>query len=256
MSWVWRDKNNLNTEEKPANSGFLIRNHGSHIASLVVQWLRLHVTIAEGMGSTPGQGARILCCMIRPNKTKTRKQENKKGYNLGEKKKRKEETIEARGKWYNSFKCWKKRPTRNPGLPWWLGGKESTCPHRSHRLHPDPGRPHMLWGNQSPCATTTEPVLQSGKLLSPCATTTEARMPERPRSATERSHHNEKPVHPNYRVVPISAKREKPMQQRRPGTAKNKYIKILKTTTHSPIPKENILQEWRAKSSHPQMKKN
>ena len=24
---------------------------------------------------------------------------------------------------------------------------------------PDPGRPHMLWSNLSPCATTTEPVL-------------------------------------------------------------------------------------------------
>ena len=59
----------------------------------------------------------------------------------------------------------------DPGLPWWLSGKESTCRCRRHRFDPWSGRIPRGLEQLSPRATTMEPV--------PCSlgtTTTEARV--------------------------------------------------------------------------------
>ena len=54
------------------------------------------------------------------------------------------------------------------GLPWWHSGWESTCQCRGHGFEPWSGSiPHAV-EQLGPCATTTEPALQS-----PRATTTE-----------------------------------------------------------------------------------
>ena len=45
------------------------------------------------------------------------------------------------------------------GLPWWLGGKESTCQCGRHEFYLWSGKiPHSA-GQLSPCVTTTEPAL-------------------------------------------------------------------------------------------------
>ena len=43
--------------------------------SLVVQWLRLHVSTAGGMGLIPGQGPKILYAVVQ-QKQKTKKEED------------------------------------------------------------------------------------------------------------------------------------------------------------------------------------
>ena len=45
------------------------------------------------------------------------------------------------------------------GLPGWLGGKESTCQCRRHRLDPRSGKIPDTMGQLSLCTTTTEPGL-------------------------------------------------------------------------------------------------
>ena len=50
----------------------------------------------------------------------------------------------ARGQILNDFKAYQKNYS-NPGLPWWLSGKESPCQCRRNMvLIPDLGRFHML----------------------------------------------------------------------------------------------------------------
>ena len=47
----------------------------------------------------------------------------------------------------------------NPGLPWWLSGKESACQYRRHGFDPWSWKiPHAA-KQPSPCTTTIEPVL-------------------------------------------------------------------------------------------------
>ena len=45
------------------------------------------------------------------------------------------------------------------GLPWWLGGKESSCQSRRHRFKSWSGKTPHAAEQLSPWATTTEPVL-------------------------------------------------------------------------------------------------
>ena len=47
------------------------------------------------------------------------------------------------------------------GVSWWLSGKESPCPRRGQGFDPWPGTIPRASGQLSPCAMTTEPVLQS-----------------------------------------------------------------------------------------------
>ena len=47
-----------------------------------------------------------------------------------------------------------------PGLPWWLSGKESTCQGRGRKFDPWSGETLSVVEKQSPCVTTTEPVLR------------------------------------------------------------------------------------------------
>ena len=92
-------------------------------------------------------------------------------------------------------------------LPWWLSGNKSICQCRRHRFNP--------WSRKTPhamkqlrlCTTTTEPVLKS-----PGATNTE------PTCCKYWSPSSLEPVLHNKR----SRCSEKPKQQRRPSTAKNK----------------------------------
>ena len=96
---------------------------------------------------------------------------------------------------------------------WWLRGKESACQFSGHEFYP--------WSRKIPytaeqlisCPETTEPVLQSpgntttkptAELLKPVL-----RSKRSPSAATR-----EQPL--------LAATREKPRQQRRPSTAKNK----------------------------------
>ena len=62
--------------------------------------------------------------------------------------------------------------SRPQGLPWWRSGWESTCQCRGHGFEPWSGRIPHAPEQLGPCATATEPELQS-----PQATTTEARAP-------------------------------------------------------------------------------
>ena len=79
------------------------------------------------------------------------------------------------------------------GLPWWLSGKESTCQCRRHGFDPWSEKiPHTL-GQLSPWVTSTEP--RSPRAGAPC---------------NKRSHHNQKPVHCNLRVVPAHFNYRKP----------------------------------------------
>ena len=57
--------------------------------------------------------------------------------------------------------------------------------------------------------------------LNPQATTAEAHTAESPRSAAK-SHCNKKPVQGHERAAPDQETREKPTQQQRPNTAKDK----------------------------------
>ena len=51
------------------------------------------------------------------------------------------------------------------GLPWWLGGKESTCQCRRHRFHPWTGKIPRASEQLNLCTTTIKPVLMNqGKL--------------------------------------------------------------------------------------------
>ena len=44
--------------------------------SLAVKWLRICATKAEGTGSIPGQGTKILCCMVWPKREKKKADRN------------------------------------------------------------------------------------------------------------------------------------------------------------------------------------
>ena len=73
--------------------------------------------------------------------------------------------------------------TSSTGLSWWLSGKEFTCQRRKHRFDPRSEKIPRAMVQQSPCATTTEPMLQS-----PRAATTELTCP------TARAPQQEKPL--------------------------------------------------------------
>jgi len=77
------------------------------------------------------------------------------------------------------------------GLPWWLGGKESTCQCRRHGFDPWSGNILHVAEQLSPYATTTEPVFDSQGTV-----TTEA-LASHPRAVLckKRSHCDEKPTH-------------------------------------------------------------
>ena len=77
---------------------------------------------------------------------------------------------------YNGILLSHKKEWSN-GLPWWLGGKESTCQCRRHWFHPWSKRiPHAMEQLRL-CATTTEPVPQSPGTAAP-----EAHVPQSRRS--------------------------------------------------------------------------
>ena len=100
------------------------------------------------------------------------------------------------------------------GLPWWLSGKESACGCRRYGSIPDLGGSHMPRSNQAH-------MLQ---LLSLCS---RAHVPQLPKPVLhKRSHHNEKPTRCNWGAAPalLTTTREKPMERRRPRTAKNKIF--------------------------------
>ena len=69
----------------------------------------------------------------------------------------------------------------------------------------------------------------------------------------ERSHHNEKPKHCNWRVAPAHLNREKmPTQRQRPSAAKDKLIKSLKKKKQKRF-KGHLFEKsetWRSQSSH------
>ena len=105
------------------------------------------------------------------------------------------------------------------GLPWWLSGKESTCQLRRHGFHPWFRKIPQAMEQLSTCATTIEPALYS-----PGATTTRAPAPQQEQPPRWKAWASQ----PDS--SPLSATREKPVQQRRPSTAKNKkYMKSGKS---------------------------
>ena len=57
----------------------------------------------------------------------------------------------------------------------------------------------------------------------------------------KRNHCNEKPAHCNREQPPLTKTIEKPAQQRRPSTVKNKYINKIILKVHSHASKSNIL---------------
>ena len=108
------------------------------------------------------------------------------------------------------------------GLSWWSSGWEATCQWKGHRFDLWTGKlPHAV-EQQSPGATTTEPVFESL-----CAAPTEAWVPRLLNPTLElvlhnkRSHHKEKPTCYN-KSNPHLAQRDKAhMQQERSNEAKN-----------------------------------
>ena len=92
-------------------------------------------------------------------------------------------------------------------FPWWLGGEESACQCRRHRLEPwSRSIPHAT-EQLSTCTTTVEPGLQRAQepqLLKPAC----------PRACApqHRGHLSEKPTHCNQRKPECS--KEDPEQQK------------------------------------------
>ena len=103
------------------------------------------------------------------------------------------------------------------GLPWWLGGKESTRRCRRHRSDPRSGEtPHSV-EQLSPPAPTTEPVTSSSGFLQHGthalqllkATCPRACVHKRSRCGEELPHRNERkpprPRRPSTEMLPTSA---------------------------------------------------
>ena len=150
--------------------------------------------------------------------------------------------------------------TKGSGLPWWLSVRNPPANARDTGLSPGQGRSHKLWSHQahvpqplSLCSKT-----QKLQLLSPCATTTEAQAAESPCVLhSQRAHacftarepmrasrpespcvlHGKRahacftareaaairsPRTATRKEPSLATTREKPVQQRRPSTAKNK----------------------------------
>ena len=85
---------------------------------------------------------------------------------------------------------------------------------------PDQGRSHMMWSKLNLCTTTIEPVLWS-----PGATAAEPACSVEPVLCNKRSHCSGT----LGQSLPAAA-REEPTWQGRPSSAKNKQIKLNKTT--------------------------
>ena len=113
------------------------------------------------------------------------------------------------------------------GLPWWLSGRESTCQCRRHGFDP--------WSRKIPHAAE---LLSLGSrpweppVLSSHAATTEARTCLEPalrseRATAVRSLKLERST-ATREWPPLSATREKPIQQQRPCAAKNKIKRLFK----------------------------
>ena len=68
--------------------------------------------------------------------------------------------------------------------------------------------------------------LESGS-RNPWAHATTKPMCPTARAQPQENHWKEKPVHLNWTAVPLAATKEKSEQPQRPGTAKNKEIKLL-----------------------------
>ena len=101
--------------------------------SLVVQWLRLHTSNAGAVGSIPGQGTDLTCCMVQPNLKKNKKNllslctKNNCGMGL---------RLTALGRPLRTLVC-KRRLSR------WLSCKESARQCRRHGFDPWVGK--ILW---------------------------------------------------------------------------------------------------------------
>ena len=102
-------------------------------------------------------------------------------------------------------------------LPWWLSGKEATYQCRRHRFDPWSRRNPHAAEQLSPCTTTTEPVLQS-----PGVATTEFILSIlKPMLLNKRAPQWEACA-PQLEQLLLVTTGEKPTQQWRPSTAKNK----------------------------------
>ena len=100
---------------------------------------------------------------------------------------------------------------RKQGLPWWLRGKEPTCQCRRHGFSPWSRKIAHVVEQQSPCATSPEPVTR-GRLpqwLSSRAATTEAHAPQSPCSSTREAPQWEAQT-PQRSLALLPATREKP----------------------------------------------
>ena len=106
-------------------------------------------------------------------------------------------------------------------LPWWLGGKESTCQYRRQGFSLWSGKiPHAL-EQISPCATTIEPVFYGleAELLSTCSATTEPMLPRA--SAPQEKLPKWEATHLSEEELLFAAIRESLHSKEDPAQAKN-----------------------------------
>ena len=99
------------------------------------------------------------------------------------------------------------------GLPWWLSGKEFTCQCRRHGSDPWSRKIPHATEQLSPCATTTEPVLQS------LGTASGACVPQSPCSPRREAAAGRSLCTATREQPSLAATRENCKQQR-PSTAK------------------------------------
>ena len=104
---------------------------------------------AAGSGSIPGQGASNIPQASEPSNQNIKQKQDSNKFNKD-------------FKMLHIQKMW---------LPWWFSGKESTCQRKRHGFNPWSVKIPHATEPLSSCATTTEPVLQSGNhsYWSPCA---------------------------------------------------------------------------------------
>ena len=89
------------------------------------------------------------------------------------------------------------------GHPWWLSGKKSALQSWRCGFNPWSGKIPYAAEQLSPCPTTAESVLQSSRVSTTEPTCCNYWSPLAVDPVLhKRSHHNEKPAHPSWRVAP------------------------------------------------------
>ena len=113
-------------------------------------------------------------------------------------------------------------PLKNPGLPWWIGGNESSCQCSSCGFDP--------WSRKIPPA-----LVQLGLHATITgATATDAHVPDSPCPAT-REARDEKPAHCDKKEFSLAATRESPCSSEDPAQSKmRRSIKGSRTVSLSP----------------------